>query len=74
MVAPADSDDCPDTRCQGCGQRYKVDVMIPDALWKRIRFGRNLLCGVCIMRGIEKLDCGIEYLRVQVIPRKLLTT
>lgn len=45
--------------CQGCGERYRVDLLIPDALWDEIRpAGKagspGLLCGSCIMNAIEE--------------------
>lgn len=47
-------------RCQECGWHYKVDVMVPDHIWRRIKpdgkpEGAGLLCGECIMRSIERL-------------------
>lgn len=45
--------------CQGCGKRYKVDLMIPDEVWEKIypnKNGGGMLCGVCIMKKIENLD------------------
>jgi len=45
--------------CQSCGERYKVDLMIPDKLWDAIypdKNGGELLCGVCIMKKVEMLD------------------
>ena len=46
--------------CQVCGKEYKVDLMIDDVLWERIKpkgkfRGAGLLCGSCIMRGIEAI-------------------
>jgi hypothetical protein len=46
--------------CQGCGRRYRVDVLVPDGLWSRIRpEGKapdaGLLCGACIFTRIEEL-------------------
>ena len=46
--------------CQGCGSRYKVDLLIPDELWERIKpqgkpTGSGLLCGMCIMNRIEEI-------------------
>jgi hypothetical protein len=43
--------------CQGCGRRYRVDVMLADELWKRVCYPDwpNLLCGICIMERIEQL-------------------
>lgn len=45
-------------KCQGCGRRYKVDLNVPDDLWKFIRYpdNPNLLCGICIMERIEQID------------------
>lgn len=49
--------------CQQCGNFYRVDIMVPDDLWVRIT-GRNLLCPVCIARGIENLrEYGAYELR-----------
>lgn len=45
--------------CQLCGQRYMVDLNLPDDLWEQIRglspAGANLMCGPCIGRRIERL-------------------
>ena len=45
--------------CQECSNRYRVDLLIPDALWARIGMptegGSGLLCGVCIMLKVEGL-------------------
>ncbi len=45
--------------CQGCGLEYKVDITIPDELWKKIKPEKKpgeagLLCGSCIMKKIEE--------------------
>ena len=45
--------------CQGCGRRYKVDLIIPDEVWEKIcpnKNGGGMLCGICIMKKIEDLD------------------
>lgn len=47
--------------CQSCGDKYKVDIVIPDELWEKINpegkaEGAGLLCGVCIFKRIENLD------------------
>jgi len=42
--------------CQECGDYYTVDLMIPDEVWDMICDGNNLLCGVCIMQGIEDIS------------------
>lgn len=46
--------------CYGCDRRYRVDVMVPDDLWERIKpplaaRGGGLLCGRCIFDRIEAL-------------------
>jgi hypothetical protein len=46
--------------CQRCGSRYKVDVMVDDELWERIKpeskpLAAGLLCGRCIFAKIETL-------------------
>lgn len=50
-------------KCQDCGKLYKVDVIVPDALWERIKpagkpVGAGLLCGSCIITRIESI--GVE--------------
>lgn len=50
-------------KCQACGVQYKVDLVVPDQVWERIKpSGKakdaGLLCGRCIMDRIE--DFG-EY-------------
>lgn len=39
--------------CQRCGQRYRVDLMVPDDLWGEIHGSFNLLCGPCLTELIE---------------------
>ncbi len=48
-------------KCQGCGKNYKVDLIIPDNIWKIIKpleksEDTGLLCGACILNRIENLD------------------
>lgn len=48
-------------KCQGCGTNFKVDLIIPDDLWEKIRplnepKGAGILCGKCIMEKIEKIS------------------
>jgi len=50
-------------RCQGCGIGFKVDLIVPDNIWNKIRYqptnppeAANLLCGICIMHRIEALN------------------
>ncbi len=47
--------------CQSCKEQYKVDLLISDMLWKKIKpKGKSkedgLLCGSCIMKKIEQLN------------------
>lgn len=47
--------------CQHCGNKFKIDFLIPDDLWKKIRPGKEegkaagsgLLCGTCIIKALE---------------------
>lgn len=48
-------------KCQGCGDRYKVDVIVPDELWEQIKpegkpKGSGMLCGKCILLRIKSKD------------------
>lgn len=48
-------------KCQSCGEQYKVDLVVPDALWEEIKpegkaVGAGMLCGRCIMDRVEGLD------------------
>ena len=50
-------------KCQGCGNRYKVDLLIPDNLWEKIKpegqpKGSGLLCGHCIVNRLENMGYG----------------
>jgi len=45
--------------CQGCGERYVVDIIVPDELWESIKpesasKGGRLLCGRCIIKALEQ--------------------
>ena len=58
--------------CQGCGRKYKVDLLIPDDLWDQIipkekRSGGGMLCGRCIMDKIEALG-EFNAFRMELIP------
>jgi hypothetical protein len=49
--------------CQDCGNNFKVDFLIGDDLWEKIKpahkpVGGGLLCGQCILKRIE---CIGEY-------------
>ena len=46
--------------CQNCGNVYKVDLLVADELWEKIKpkgkmAGEGMLCGSCIMKKIEGL-------------------
>lgn len=47
--------------CHGCGDRYTVDVLVPDVLWAKIRPQVSecdydgMLCGKCIFERIEMI-------------------
>ena len=46
-------------KCQTCGAQYRVDLLIPDDIWERIKplskpDGAGLLCGSCIMERLEQ--------------------
>lgn len=61
------------TKCQRCGSRYKIDVMVSDELWTVIHGAENLLCGPCVIGSIELiadlLPIGkhIELLRADLV-------
>lgn len=57
MIDPRETDGC---KCQCCGRRYRVDLLVPEDLWKKITIrpddlAAGLLCGRCIMSRIEDL-------------------
>jgi hypothetical protein len=59
------------SKCQGCGKAYKVDVMIPNDIWERIKpggkpVGAGLLCGLCIMERMERTLDYSAYKLVEV--------
>jgi hypothetical protein len=42
--------------CQQCSKKYKVDLLLPNEIWKKInKKSVNLLCGNCIVKGLEKI-------------------
>jgi len=66
LFGPVSEDAKPITRkefdgcvCQGCKAMYKVDVVIPDDLWEKIKpkgaIGSGLLCGACMFKKIDLL-------------------
>lgn len=45
--------------CQQCGEKYSIDLIVPDNWWERIKpkgkpKGGGLLCPPCIIQNIEK--------------------
>jgi len=53
--------------CQQCGKKYRIDLVIPDNIWEKIKpinkpKGSGLLCGMCIMNKLESFNkYGIIY-------------
>ena len=48
-------------KCQGCGDQYNYDLIVPDDLWEIIKppnkpEGAGLLCGICIAKRLESLS------------------
>lgn len=46
-------------RCGGCGERYRVDIILSDDLWRKLQEALpagpiNLLCGSCIIERLER--------------------
>jgi len=46
--------------CQSCGEKYKIDLLISDDLWEKIKpinkpVRAGLLCGGCIMKRLERI-------------------
>jgi len=57
--------------CQECESQYKVDILIPDELWERIKptgksQGAGLLCGDCIIEKLEKIGYSAWTLNTMV--------
>lgn len=53
-------------KCQECGKHYKVDILVDDDLWDKIRpkhkkRSAGMLCGICIMKKIESFDIYTAY-------------
>ena len=48
------------TLCQGCGRVYRLDLILSNSLWERIKppkkpEGAGLLCAECIVARLEAL-------------------
>jgi len=59
-------------KCQKCKKEYKVDLIVPDYVWEKIKpqnkpVGGGLLCGSCIIESIEKMFgyFSIDTIRTQ---------
>lgn len=53
--------------CKECGKKYKVDLIVPDSLWEKIKpKNGGLLCGSCIMEKIEYLS-GYDAYKLEKI-------
>ncbi len=57
--------------CQQCGRRYRVDLLVTDSVWERIKppgkpEGAGLLCGACIMNKIESFG---EYDAIYIMKK-----
>lgn len=58
--------------CQQCKKRYKVDLILSDQLWEKIKpinksIGAGLLCGKCIMEKIESFDKYDTYQLFEIL-------
>ena len=58
-------------KCQCCWNDYKVDVIVPDELWREIKPKQKpemggLLCGKCIITKIESTDEYMAYELVEI--------
>lgn len=61
--------------CQDCGSQYKVDILIPNELWDRIKpigksQGAGLLCGNCIIKKLEEIGYSAWQLDTPVSKSK----
>lgn len=52
--------------CHRCGRRYRVDLLLPDALWAALA-PFEMQCGWCMVEQLEDVAAradGFGYLRV----------
>jgi len=47
--------------CQQCGNEYRIDLLVPDDIWEKIKHidkpkEAGLLCGMCIMDQLESFN------------------
>jgi len=69
-------------KCQCCGKRYYIDIIVSDKDWKRIQppekpTGAGLLCGSCIVERLEAKNIHDSYRLIrskdlQIVIEKLL--
>ena len=64
-------------KCQSCGKQYRVDLLIPDELWEKIKpqdksKGAGLLCGLCIMKKIEQFKNYGVYRMKEIESQEIL--
>lgn len=57
-------------KCQACRRLYKIDLLIPDELWEKIKpngkhSGAGLLCGGCIIERLERIK-GYNAVRIVI--------
>lgn len=47
----------PGCRCHSCGDHYRVDINVPDEVWRQVGMpsSSGLLCGKCIANRLEDL-------------------
>ena len=52
-----DAIDAAGCTCHECGRHYRVDVNVPDDLWRTIGMTERagLLCGPCILARVEEI-------------------
>ena len=51
--------------CHNCGRKYKVDLLVPNEIWHKIKPPNSsneggLLCPICIAERLENLN-GYDY-------------
>lgn len=47
--------------CHNCGRKYKVDLLVPNDIWDKIKAKNSkgedvLLCPICIAEKLEEFD------------------
>lgn len=54
-------------KCQACGSKYSVDLIVPDDAWEQIKpegkeLGAGLLCASCIMSRLMAIGWSVGHL------------